>query len=162
MIVISDTFSILYLLLINHLDLLPQLYGQIIIPEIVRDELLDPGAPVELQPWMTNPPGWLRVERVTSTPDTSLNKLNPGERAAITLAQEYPVDLLIIDERAGRRAATNLGIPIIGTLGILDEAASLGLLNFAEAIAKLTATNFRASPNLIQTLLDQYSQQESK
>ncbi|MEQ9483300.1 DUF3368 domain-containing protein [Coleofasciculus sp. F4-SAH-05] len=53
-------------------------------------------------------------------------------------------------------------IPIIGTLGILDEAASLGLLNFAEAIAKLTATNFRASPGLIQTLLDQYSQQESK
>ncbi|MEQ8467043.1 hypothetical protein [Coleofasciculus sp. E1-EBD-02] len=98
MIVICDTSPILYLLLINHLDLLPQLYGQIIIAEIVRDELLDPGAPVKLQQWITNPPGWLRVERVTSTPDTSLNKLNPGERTAIALAQEYPVDLLIIDE----------------------------------------------------------------
>ena len=161
MIVICDTSPILYLLLINHLDILPQLYGQVLIPEIVRDELLDPGAPVELQQWMTNPPEWLRVQPVTRTPDASLSKLNSGERAAIALAQECLADLLIIDERAGRRAATNLGIPIIGTLGILDEAASLRLLNFPEAIAQLMATtNFRVSPSLIQTLLDRYSQEE--
>jgi predicted nucleic acid-binding protein len=160
MIVICDTSPILYLLLINHLDLLPQLYGQVIIPKIVRDELVNPGAPVELQQWITNPPGWLIVQPVTSTPDATLSKLNPGEQAAITLAQECIADLLIIDERAGRRAATNLGIPIIGTLGILDEAASQGLLNFAEAIAQLTATNFRASPRLIQTLLDRYSKEK--
>ena len=41
MIVISDTSPILYLLLINQLDLLPQMYGQVIIPEIVRDELAE-------------------------------------------------------------------------------------------------------------------------
>ncbi len=158
MIVISDTSPILYLLLINHLDLLPQLYGQVIIPKIVRDELRDPGAPVELQQWIANPPEWLRVQPVTSTPNVILHNLNPGEQAAITFAQECQADLLIIDERAGRRAATNLGIPIIGTLGILDEAAFLGLVNFPEAIARLTATNFRVSSHLIQTVLDRHSQ----
>ena len=55
MIVISDTSAILYLLLINQLDVLPQLYGQVIIPEIVRDELADPWAPVELQEWINHP-----------------------------------------------------------------------------------------------------------
>lgn len=161
MIVICDTSAILYLLLINHLDILPQLYGQILIPDIVRDELKDPGAPIELQQWMSNPPEWLQVRSLTSTPDASLSRLNPGERAAITQAQECLADLLIIDERAGRRAATRLGIPIIGTLGILDEAASRRLLNFPEAIAQLIATtNFRVSSSLIQTLLDRYSQQE--
>lgn len=157
MIVISDTSAILYLLLINQLDILPQLYGQVIIPDIVRDELLDPGAPIELQQWISNPPEWLRVQQVTRIPDASLSKLNPGEQAAIALAQESLADLLIIDERAGRRAARNLGISIIGTLGILDEAASVGLLNFPEAITLLSATNFRVSSRLIQSLLDRYS-----
>lgn len=154
MIVISDTSSILYLLLINQLDLLPQMYGQVIIPEIVRDELADPGAPIQLQQWIANAPEWLIVQPVISTPDATLSNLNPGEQAAITLAQECLADLLIIDERAGRRAATNLGIRIIGLLGILDEAAAQGLINLPEAIAQLQQTNFRVSPVLIQRLLD--------
>ena len=132
------------------------MYGQVIIPEIVRDELRDPGAPIELQQWIANPPEWLQIQSVTSTPN--LNNLNPGEQAAITLAIECGADLLIIDERLGRRAATYLGIPIIGTLGILDEAALRGLLNLSEAIARLTATNFRVSAHLIHDLLDRHSQ----
>ena len=82
MIVISDTSPILYLLLINHLDLLPQLYGQVIIPEIVRNELVDPGAPVELQQWIANPPAWLQVQPVTNMPHATLYNLNPDEQAA--------------------------------------------------------------------------------
>ena len=89
-----------------------------------------------------------------------MSNLNPGEKAAITLAQEYLADWVIIDERVGRRAAKNLGIPIIGTLGILDDAASQGLLNFAEAIEKLTETNVRVAAHLIQIQLVRYSQEE--
>jgi len=44
MIVVADTSPINYLLLINQIDLLPRLFRQIIIPEIVRDEMLDPDA----------------------------------------------------------------------------------------------------------------------
>lgn len=59
MIVVADTSPINYLLLIGKIDLLPQLFGQIIIPDVVRDEMLDPLAPPALQEWMASPPAWL-------------------------------------------------------------------------------------------------------
>jgi predicted nucleic acid-binding protein len=49
MIVVSDTSPINYLLLIDQIDLLPRLFQQIIIPDVVRDKMLDPGAPPILQ-----------------------------------------------------------------------------------------------------------------
>lgn len=153
MIVVSDTSPINYLLLIDQIDLLPRLFQQIIIPEVVRDEMLDPDAPPVLQQWIANPPSWLTVQAVPVI-DTTLNTLDPGEQAAITLAQSLPADLLIIDERMGRRIAEDRGIAIIGTLGILDDAATQGLINLAEAITQLQQTNFRVSCRIIQALLD--------
>jgi predicted nucleic acid-binding protein len=64
MIIISDTSLIRYLLLIDQIDLLPQLYGQIIIPNEVRNEIQSANAPLELQQWIANSPTWLRVEDV--------------------------------------------------------------------------------------------------
>jgi predicted nucleic acid-binding protein len=152
MIVVADTSPINYLLLINQIDLLPRLFQQIIIPDIVRDEMLDPDAPPVLQQWIVNPPSWLTVQTVPII-DTTLSSLDPGEQAAITLAQTLPADLLIIDERLGGQIAAERGIAIIGTLGILDDAADQGLINLAEAIAQLQQTNFRVSRRIIQALL---------
>lgn len=100
-----------------------------------------------------NPPDWLTVQTVPVI-DKTLNTLDPGEQAAITLAQTLPADLLIIDERLGRRIAEERGIAIIGTLGILDDAAAQGLINLAEVIAQLQQTNFRVSRRIIQALLN--------
>ena len=49
--------------------------------------------------------------------------------------------------------AGDLGITLIGTLGILDDAASQGLIDLAEAIIQLQQTNFRISQRIIQSLL---------
>lgn len=98
--------------------------------------MLAPDAPPILQQWIANPPDWLTIQTV-SVVDTTLDILDPGEQAAITLAQTLPADLLIIDERLGRRIAEERGISIIGTLGILDDAAAQGLIDLAEAIAQL-------------------------
>ncbi|MEM8610766.1 MAG: DUF3368 domain-containing protein [Cyanobacteria bacterium P01_H01_bin.105] len=68
-----------------------------------------------------------------------------------------PADLLIIDERLGRRVASERSIPIIGTLGILDIAASEGIIDLADAIAQLQQTNFRISRRIIQALLENSS-----
>ncbi len=153
MIVVADTSPIHYLLLIDQIDLLAHLFDQIMIPDAVRDEMLNPGAPLVLQQWIMDPPPWLTVQAVTEL-DTTLDHLDPGEQAAITLTQTLPADLLIIDERLGRRIAAARGIAIIGTLGILDEAANQGLINLAEAIARLQQTNFRISRRAIEALLD--------
>ncbi len=153
MIVVSDTSPINYLLLIRQIDLLPRLFQQIIIPDVVRDEMLDPDAPLVLQQWIANPPPWLEIRAVSVT-DGSLSALDPGEQAAITLAQTLPADLLIIDERLGRQTASKLEIPLIGTIGILDDAASQGWIDLADAITRLQQTNFRISRRIITTLLN--------
>lgn len=153
MIVVADTSPINYLLLIGQIDLLPRLFQQIIIPDVVRDEMLDSYAPIALQQWIASPPSWLKVQPVSKV-DQTLSALDPGEQAAITLAQNLLADLLIIDERLGRRVASDRGIAIIGTLGILDDAASQGFVDLVDAIAQLQQTNFRISRRIIQTLLE--------
>ncbi|NCJ06464.1 DUF3368 domain-containing protein [Synechococcales cyanobacterium C] len=133
MIVVADTSPINYLLLIEQIDLLPYLFQKIVIPDVVHNEMRDPGAPLLVQKWIASPPDWFKVKAV-SVMDRNLNSLDPGEQAAITLAQALPADLLIIDERLGREAAKNLGVPIIGTLGILDDAANQGLIDLSETL----------------------------
>ena len=152
MIVVSDTSPINYLLLIGQVDLLPLLFQQIIIPDLVWDEMLDPGAPPVLRQWIANYPSWLTVQAV-SMMDETLSALDPGEQAAISLAQMLSADLLIIDERLGRSLASARGLAIIGTLGILDDAANQGLVDLSDAIAQLQQTNFRISRKIIQSLL---------
>jgi len=59
MIVVSDTSSILYLLLLDQLELLPRLYDQVIIPQIVQTEMTATEAPPKLRQWIAAPPVWL-------------------------------------------------------------------------------------------------------
>jgi predicted nucleic acid-binding protein len=86
--------------------------------------------------------------------DPSLALLDPGERAAILLAQEHNASLLLIDERRGRLEAQRRGLSTTGTLGVLLSAHLRGLLN-AEAMYQdlVTTTNFRSTPELANTFL---------
>lgn len=156
MLVVSDTSPICYLILIEQINLLPQLYDQIFIPDVVSNELVALDAPDAVQRWMKHPPDWLMVSTVTRSPDADLLELDRGERAAILLAEEVGATLLLIDERKGRTIARSRGLAITGLIGILDAAASVGLLDLPTAIAKLQTTNFRVSPQLIRSLLQKY------
>jgi predicted nucleic acid-binding protein len=158
MIVVADTSPILYLLLLNKLDLLPQLYRRILIPSTVRDEMFASGAPIALQHWISNPPDWLEIRAVEIADDLNLMRLDPGERAAIQLAQQVNADLLIVDDKAGRQTALRLGLRITGLLGVPDEAAALNLIDLPIVLSQLLhETNFRASPRLVQSLLNKHN-----
>lgn len=165
MIVVSDTSPILYLLLIDQLDLLPRLYRRIIIPDVVQAEMQNLGAPLELQNWIASPPHWLEIHPVSNSASsaptnvrTLLQRLDPGEQAAILLAQTLNADLLIVDDLDARQTAQTLGLNITGMLGILGEAAKRNWITLSETLERLLQeTNFRASPKLIQALLDQFS-----
>lgn len=61
-----------------------------------------------------------------------------------------------MDEKAARKAARDLGLRVTGLLGILDESASRGMVDFIAAVERLRKTNFRASPQLLKTLLDRH------
>src|SRR4029077_4772016 len=85
--------------------------------------------------------------------DSSLQELDPGERAAIVLAESIRADLLLIDDRAGAILAQRRGLAVTGTLGVLDLASQAGLLHLQDAFTRLQKTNFRYPPSLMETLL---------
>jgi predicted nucleic acid-binding protein len=88
-----------------------------------------------------------------SAPDPSLISLDVGERDAIMLAAELHADQLIVDDRQGRHEAQKRGIPVIGTLGVLREAAMLGLLDLRKAVKRLETTTFHIAPEVLTRLL---------
>lgn len=157
MIVVSNTSPINYLILIGHIDLLSKLFQRIIIPQTVYNELSDAAAPLLVQNWIDTLPDWLKIQPVNQASDAIVDLLDPGERAAILLAQELNADLLLLDDMKARRTATDRGLAITGILGILDQAASMKLIDLPAAIQSLQNTSFWASDSLFQRLLDKHS-----
>ncbi|MBC7926924.1 MAG: DUF3368 domain-containing protein, partial [Bryobacteraceae bacterium] len=153
MTVVADTSPLNYLVQIEEVDLLPRLYGTIVIPGAVLEELSHPGSPLAVSSWIRQSPQWLEVRSVESGPHApDLLELHPGERAAIQLALIEPERLLLIDDANGRRQANRLGVSNVGTLGVLRLASILGLIKLNVVLDKLTRTNFRASSSLISKL----------
>lgn len=81
-----------------------------------------------------------------------MTRLDIGERAAIRLAESLRADLILLDERAGRRVAAERGLKVTGLLGLLDLAADLGLVELGQVLDELRATGFRASQALLKQL----------
>src|SRR5690349_13231922 len=104
MIVVADTGPINYLVLIGAVEVLGRLYGRVVIPRSVVAELQNPLAPAAVLTWISTPPKWLDAQPDPPL-DSTLDFLDPGERAALTLAQVLCADQLLIDERSGRAEA---------------------------------------------------------
>ena len=123
MLIVSDTSPILNLVAIERLELLKDLYGSIVIPPAVSAELHDNGIFLATD--------WIQVvEPLNRAAVEALRAdLDAGESEAIVLAQQLNASLLLIDERLGRRAATQLGLDVTGLLGILAEARKRGLIS---------------------------------
>jgi len=153
MIVVADTSPINYLVLIKEIEVLPRLYGKIVIPEAVREELLRPEAPEIVRIWTAQAPAWLETRTPASVADSSLARLDAGERDAIMLAAELNAEQLIVDDREGRRIAKERGIPVIGTLGVLKEAAAMGFVDLRDCVARLQTTTFYVAPEVLKNLL---------
>jgi len=150
-IVVSDTSPINYLILTDYVGVLHELYGQIVLPGKVFEELSSAGAPGKVSTWCSALPDWSHV-KVPAKTNSGL-KLVGGEREAILLAEEIGADLLLMDERTGRREAMLRNLLVTGTLGILRAAAARGLVDGEEAIKRLTETSFRASPKLLRLII---------
>lgn len=88
MIVIADTSPVNYLVLIGEIEILPQLYGQIFVPNAVFEELKAEDAPCEVKNWLESGPPWFQVKNISTEIDKHLNDiLDAGESEAIQLAQ---------------------------------------------------------------------------
>jgi predicted nucleic acid-binding protein len=158
MIVIADTSPICYLILIQAIDLLPKLYGRILIPDAVYQELKSPKSPVEVQQWMDSIPNWLEIRENSNINDEQTQILDTGEREAIALAEKVKADLIIMDEKLGRSIAKAKGFNPIGILGILYNAAQRDWIDLSKVFNDLQETTFFVSPKLLQILLEKDSQ----
>ncbi|MGO9516100.1 MAG: hypothetical protein ACLPND_03555 [Candidatus Korobacteraceae bacterium] len=147
MIVIADTTPLNYLILIGAVDVLQPLYARVIVPQAVVRELEGAGAPTVVRTWIAQPPDWLEV-RPDPPSDPTLEFLDRGENAALTLAQLLNADELLIDDQAGRAEAERRNLPVTGTLGVIANAHLAGLLDFDQALGLLRSTNFRLHPDV--------------
>ena len=155
MIVIADSGPIRYLVVIEQIHLLPQLYGRIVIPPSVLRELTQTATPQSVRLWVDRLPRWVTVQSPRGPVPTFPAVLGPGEREAIALAQELSADVLLADDEAARMEARRRNISSQGTLGVLDLAAEHGLLaDLPAAIERLRGTNFRASKKLFDFFLE--------
>ncbi len=72
---------------------------------------------------------------------------------AICLAQEIKAAAVLMDDRAGRSAAISCGLAVIGTIGLLEQAAARGFLDLPQAMERLRQTNARLDLELIHAAL---------
>lgn len=156
MIVLSDTSPLNYLILIGHVEILQAIFGSLIIPEAVADELRHPRAPSAVQKWVATPPSWCQILPATQLDSTI--SLGKGESEAIALAIELHADLLLADDRLARTLAEQRGLKVSGTLNVLELAAQRNLLDLREAVQRLKLTNFHVSDEIISRFLNAHGE----
>lgn len=136
MIVVADSGPLHYLILLNQADLLHRLYGEVILPRAVFDELSATRAPLAVRSWFSEIPsprtnfGWFRRILEGASVKRSRSRFS------------WELTCCLMDERAGRAVAHKARLRVTGTLGVLRSAAELGLIDVPSVLALLQETNF--------------------
>lgn len=149
--VVADSSPLIYLSRVGVLHVLNSLFGEIIVPRAVWEEVVDrrPSAPGNDA---LRQASWLRVA------DNPLRQenlgLDAGETAAILVAESLRADLLLVDERVGRKVAQERGLTVRGTLGVLVQARQANVLPALKPVLEaLVNEGFRIAPVLVREAL---------
>jgi predicted nucleic acid-binding protein len=135
-IIISDTSCFIILTNIGELEIIEKLYGKITTTIEIATEF---GEPL---------PDWVEILSVKGIDTQRLleMQIDKGESSAIALALEFSDSLLILDDFKARRIATQLGLSITGTLGIIIKAKLEGIIpSVIPILQKIKQTDFRLS-----------------
>lgn len=117
MLVVSDTSPLNGLYRIGQIDLLEKLFGRVVIPAAVAEELSAiQGYGFDSEELLANP--WIEVHQIQIEPKFA-KALDKGEAAALSLAKLLHADILLIDELKARAIAKGEGFKVIGILGVL-------------------------------------------
>lgn len=154
MLIISDTTPIISLMKVGQLDLLKNMFGSVVIPKAVYDELtVNINFEKEINSF--NKCTFVKVETVENESYVNILRndtgLDAGESEAIVMVKEKQADLLLMDERKGRQVAKKMGIRITGTIGILLQAFDESFLtkeDVEQCLMLLKKSNIRISENL--------------
>lgn len=154
-IVVSDTSPIRALGHLGLIELLRDLFEEVLIPPAVESELRDPAW--ELKVVDVRQFSFIRIQAPSdqSLVDRFLSELDAGESEALALALEVGAELVLIDEAAGRAVVSQLGLTPVGVLGSLAKAKQKGLLGpIAPLLDRLqNELRFFVSPGLRSDIL---------
>ena len=99
MIIISDTTPLRYLIEIQATYILERLFGEVLIPEKVAQELQRPKTPQPVKDWIQTRPVWLKVSKADTSLFVPKKRIGDGEREAFALAVEFEADAVLVDDR---------------------------------------------------------------
>lgn len=163
-VVIADASPLIALARIQQLQLLPTLFKEVLISDIVQHEILQGGVFAELAALeQAIKSGWLQVMKFDMQPsftgfNASVEGLDAGEassiRWAIHLQQQQQSVLLIMDEAKGRAVARRLNLDLVGSAGILALAKRKHLiLSVQPLLEQLKQSGYYLSDSVIHTAL---------
>lgn len=137
---------------IERLDLLPQLADEHVAPFAVLAEIMA-GPEEDAARRFLSESSFPTVE-VVLDPAVVTWDLGSGETAVLSYALEHKGWRAVLDDAAARRCARTLGIPVIGTLGIILRARQAGLVSAAAPLLRaLQSQGFRLHDDVIRTTL---------
>ena len=152
--VVSDTSPVSNLAIIGRLELLRRLYGMVLIPAAVAEELSrlkHPAGSRRMREALND--GWLKVEPLT-VPAPPVPRLHMGETEALALAEMESGTLLLMDEDDGRQVAKARGVHTTGVVGVLIAANRRGWLDAVKPeLLALREARFFISPRLFAEVL---------
>lgn len=148
--IISNTSPLRYLIAVDQVNLLQQLFEEVLIAPAVLNEPSHPSARQDVRQWIEQRPDWLRVRQLSRPPAEALvATLDAGESETIELALEINPNFVLIDERLGRKTASSLGLTVIGALGVLREGYRQRYVSEPlQVLNQMRSVGFRISQSL--------------
>jgi predicted nucleic acid-binding protein len=155
--VICNATPLINFAAINRLDILKEVFGQVIIPQAVYVETTVSGFLWSQFILQAVASGWLQVRTVSKIDAIIFPELDDGEREAIGLAIETGIHKILLDERDARKVAQSIGLRLIGTLGILLLAKQRQIIPEVKPLldAMIDVAQYWVNQNLYEQVLKQ-------
>ena len=151
--VIANTTPLISLADIGCFDILQKIYGEIVIPHAVLEEIKSEPAKT-----LVRNSNFIHVMRISDyrTKRIFSSRLHNGEVEVLLLAEEQDADLLLMDDNAAKKTAKFMGFKVTGTLGVLLKGKQEGYIRGIKPLLdKLIATGFYVKPEIMQYVLEE-------
>lgn len=159
-IVVANTSPIIYLSAINKTDLLKKLFGEIFIPGAVKQEIISGGKDTFGFREIENEQ-WIKTKNIENelAKKCLLTDIDDGEAEVIVLAEELKANIIVMDDRLGRKVARLRGFHVIGTLRLLIAAKEKGIIaEVKPLVERLKEVGFWISEDVYTDILARSSE----